>query len=255
MSWVAPFGTSVRKVICCRVRIPGINHRDCCSDWKLLIECKRPYGNEAGSNKRISEVWRTFWNGHVRNLLNRLKEGWENWIYANRKPVPVGIPFPGLNTSDRDLAMTVKKEANRSLKEARGPYDCKVHLLPPQWRMVFTLVTLDNEVCNGGFHQFFTNAGGIYDAFLLTDLIALGETPFRQIITAAFEEYRKLDYRSQWENRGKSWEFFTAAYKDGRFRAQEKIYFQTKPSLVDLVGKYIRRNFELYKQDQGKLRS
>ncbi len=189
----------------------------------------------------------------MRNLLKRLQTQWENWIYANRKPLPAGIPFPGLTTSDRDLAIAASDEVSRALKEARGSYHSKLHLVPPDWRLTYTLVRLDFEVANGGFHQFFTNAGGIYDSFLLEDLYALGETPFRRIITAAFEEYRKLDYRGQWENRGKSWEYFTAAYKDGRFREQEKLYFQIQPKLLDFVGKHIRRNFEHYKQKDNSV--
>ncbi|MDP1563870.1 MAG: DUF4375 domain-containing protein [Pirellulaceae bacterium] len=184
----------------------------------------------------------------MKNFLQRLKVLWENWIYANRKPVPAGIPFPGLKTSDTDLAKIANEEVSRALKDARGSFNSKVHLLPPHWRMVYTLVRLDADVRNGGFHQYFTNAGGVYDAFLLDDLNTLGETPFRKVIAAAFQEYRGLDYTGQWENRGKSWEYFTAAYKDGRFREQEKMYYQIKPSLVELVGSFIRRNFVMFKQ-------
>lgn len=147
--------------------------------------------------------------------------------------------------------MAASEEVSRALKEARGSFQSKVHLLPPHWRMTYTLVRLDLEVKNGGFHQFFTNAGGIYDGFLLDDLNALGDTPYRGIIVAAFEEYRKLDYTGQWENRGKSWEYFTAAYKDGRFSEREKLYFQSEPSLVELIGKHIRRNFDQYKRSSS----
>ncbi len=184
----------------------------------------------------------------MRDLLKRLRLRFESWIYANRKPLPSGIPFPGLTTTNEDLAMAASEEVSRALKEARGSFQSKVHLLPPHWRLTYTLVRLDLEVRNGGFHQFFTNAGGIYDGFLLDDLNALGDTPYRGIIAAAFEEYRKLDYTGQWENRGKSWEYFTAAYKDGRFSEREKLYFQSEPSLVELIGKHIRRNFDQYKR-------
>ncbi len=184
----------------------------------------------------------------MRDFWKRLQGRFENWVYANRMPVPTGIAFPGLATTDEDLAMSASDEVTRALLEARGDYHSKVPMLPPHWRMAYTLVKLDLEVNNGGFHQFFTNAGGIYDQFLLEDLGTLGETPYRKIITAAFLDYQKLDYTGQWENRGKSWDYFTDGYKDGRFRRQEELFFQSKPSLVALVGKYVRRNFDQYKR-------
>jgi hypothetical protein len=179
-------------------------------------------------------------------MFRQIRIQFETWFYAKRPPVPIGISPGSLQKEDRELAWDAFNEARRSLNEAKGRYNSKVYLLPKRWRMIYTLLTLDSQVNNGGFHQFFTNAGGVFDEFLVDDLRSLGQTPFMQLVETAFDEYRGVDYRDQWENRGKSWDYFTAPYKEGRFRDQEKAYYKLKPGLTELVGQHVRQNFTQY---------
>lgn len=81
--------------------------------------------------------------------------------------------------------------------------------------MINTLITFDRDASNGGFHQYFTNVGGRYDAYLMDDVQFFGHSKLSGILEKVWMEYSKVDYTGQWENRGKSWEFFTEGYKDG----------------------------------------
>jgi hypothetical protein len=176
-------------------------------------------------------------------MFRQIRIQFETRFYARRVPNPIGISPDSLQKKDRELAWDAFNEASRSLNEAKGRYNSKAHLLPTHWRMIYTLLTLDSQVNNGGFHQFFTNTGGRFDEFLVDDLRSLGPTPFLQLVETAFDEYLGVDYSDQWENRGKSWDYFTTPYKEGRFRDQEKAYYKLKPGLTELVGMHVRQNF------------
>lgn len=151
-----------------------------------------------------------------------------------------------LALSDFDLTYETIDRADLVLDEARGNYLNKVRYLPPPWRFVYTLQVLNQQVMNGGFHQFFTNTRGLFDRHLAEDVARLENDEYRSIIEKAWTIYQAHDYRVQWKNIGRSWELFTAPYSEGRFDAEDAFYFSLKPCLEEVIGSQIRAHFSEY---------
>ncbi len=181
-------------------------------------------------------------------LFSKARHAFEDIVYAGRMPVPNGLSQSTLSNNDEDLCWAAHKETCESLDRAKGSYGSKVKHLPPHWRRIYTLVALDADVLNGGFYQFFTNAGGRYDSHLLQDVEALGQSGITEIVIRAWKQYTGIDYSNQWRNRGKSWDFFVEPYKEGRFNAEDQDYydFVDKEWLVPHIGRHIREHFDLY---------
>ena len=71
-------------------------------------------------------------------------------------PTPT-LPAEALELPDDELARAAFVEVDDSLARAGGEHNSKVHLLPPNWRFVYVMLKLNDQVNNGGFHQFFVN--------------------------------------------------------------------------------------------------
>ncbi len=160
-------------------------------------------------------------------------------------PTPI-LPQEALDLSDSELARAAWGEAEDALAQAGGEYMCKLHLLPPQWRLVWVFRKLEEQVANGGFHQFFTNMGGMMDAHLEQDIENLEHEEFRTLLRQVVATYKSIDYRDQWENRGKSWEYFAAPYKEGRFRDEDVEFGEIKPDLEEVIGQQVRKHADKY---------
>ena len=181
-------------------------------------------------------------------LLSNVRRAFEDVFYARRMPVPNGLGSSALTTNDEDLYWAAHAEACDALDRAKGSYGSKVKYLPPHWRRIYTITALDADVINGGFHQFFTNAGGRYDQHLIEDVEAFGQDVLAEIVRRAWKQYAALDYSDQWKNRGKSWDYFVEPYKEGRFDAEDKDYYDLmdKDWLTPYIGRHVRENFDLF---------
>lgn len=179
-------------------------------------------------------------------MLDRLKRLLQNRLYAKRTPVVAPLPLEVLTQTDKELSRAAVSAVIDALDDAKGDRDQKMLLLPTNWRAVNTLFTLDYQVCNGGFHQFFTNTGGAFDSILIDDVSQLGDSEFVSIVTTAFREYEKIDFTDQWENRGKSWEYFTAPNREGRFQSENKAFYAVRPRMNVQIGTYVRSTAELF---------
>ena len=160
-----------------------------------------------------------------------------------------------LELSDEDLAWKALSHADEALEAARGSYNSKVNRLSVPWRMVHTLTALDMDVNNGGFHQFFTNAGGLYDSHILEDIQYLGYEPLTDLFDRVWTDFSAMDYSDQWENRGKSWDHFTEPYKEGRWEEESMIYYREvvdRDSIMPILGGFIRSHSSIYLQQITK---
>jgi hypothetical protein len=176
-------------------------------------------------------------------IFDNIKDRYEDIIFAKRDPVVSPLKQEHFELNDEDLAWKAHSHAEESLEAAKGSYNSKVHRLPQPWRMIHTLVSLDMDVNNGGFHQFFTNAGGRYDSHIQQDVQYLGHTQLSDLFNSVWKEYAAIDYSDQWENRGKSWEYFTEAYKEGRWEEESMIYYReviNRNSIMPVLGAFIR---------------
>ncbi|MEM1445104.1 MAG: DUF4375 domain-containing protein [Planctomycetota bacterium] len=158
-----------------------------------------------------------------------------------------GFVDADLSLADEDLALSASELAGDWLDEAGGAFGSKVHQLPPAWRRVWTLLYLEGQVNNGGFHQFFVNTRGHHDEHLLEDLAGLDHDSYREIIERAFVKYRKHDYRAQWENIGKDWETFSQPNRERRFGEEDSAFYAIDEGLSEVLGRQIRRDFDAYR--------
>lgn len=170
----------------------------------------------------------------------------EHYIYLWKDPVPSPLVPSDFSLPSEDLAWKVEENASEALDRAKGRYLSKVYRLPQPWRMVYTFITLDMQVNNGGFHQFFTNTAGALDQHLMDDAYFLASENHLSIISSAWHEYPQIDYSGQWDNLGNSWEHFAEAYKDGRFEQQDDLWYKTEPSICQVIGGFIKANQSLY---------
>jgi hypothetical protein len=170
-----------------------------------------------------------------------------DFIWGWKKPCPPVLSDPMLSLGDTELGGLALDMVGESLNSARGSYQSKVHLLPACWRSIYVLHKLDGQVLNGGFHQFFTNSRGLFDINLKEDISYLPDERIRNIILRAFEAYQKIDYRDQWMNIGKSWEYFSAPYAEGRFKTEDDEYYSLSPCISALIGSRIKAHPNEYK--------
>ena len=182
-------------------------------------------------------------------LFSNIKDRYEDIVFARREPVVAPLKQEHFELCDENLAWKAHSRVKESLEAAKGSYNSKVHRLTQPWRMIYTLVTLDMEVNNGGFHQFFTNAGGRYDSHIQQDVQFLDHSQLSRLFKSVWTEYAGIDYNDQWDNRGKSWSYFTQPYKEGRWEKETMIYYReviSCDSIMPILGRFIRSNPSAY---------
>jgi len=180
--------------------------------------------------------------------MTRVFDKVREWFWQWQKSQPEGLPPSALSLSDEELAWQGFEVARQALGRSSGSYKRKVSSLPPNWRFIYVMLKLDAEVKNGGFHQFFTNARGKYDTHLQEDIERIESPAFKGVISRALHLYQGIDYTDQWNNVGKSWERFAAAYKEGRFETEDKQYYSVEPGLDELIGRHLRQHFQEYQK-------
>lgn len=108
----------------------------------------------------------------------------------------------------------------------------RLHAMPQQWRLIYTICWLQAEVDNGGHEQFFSNGQGEFDDETEADLIFIGADQFLKLFSEA---------------RG----FYYSAAADYTERIPEveplddAFYAQAKSPYV-LVGEYVLSHLEDY---------
>jgi len=65
----------------------------------------------------------------------------------------------------------------------------RLHAMPQQWRLIYTICWLQAEVDNGGYEQFFSNSQGGFDDETEADLRFIGEDQFLKLFTGARRWY------------------------------------------------------------------
>ncbi len=167
----------------------------------------------------------------------------------NRRNAPIKPSTPGAalvlapdiaTVPDAGAADALWDVVGTYLDAAGGPLYSKVRLLPDHWRAAYVLQYLNRQVENGGFHQFFTNSQGRFDSHLHLDVGFLGHPGYEAAIKDALQCYAGADYADQWENVGKSWEKFTAGYREGLFDDAERRFYALTPGLREVIGRRIK---------------
>jgi hypothetical protein len=183
------------------------------------------------------------------SFFSNIKDRYEDIVFAKRDPVVEPLLQEHFDLNDEDLAWKAHTHTTVALERAKGTYNSKVHRLPQQWRMIHTLVSLDMNVQNGGFHQFFTNAGGQYDSHIQQDILYLDHPKLSELFGSVWSEYAGMDYTGQWDNRGKSWSYFSEPYKEGRWKEESLTYYRevvNRDSIMPILGRFIRLHQQSY---------
>lgn len=124
-----------------------------------------------------------------------------------------------------------------------------IRALLPSWRMVETLRTLEYEVRNGGFHQFFWNSReNCMSAETAEDLEKVGAREHSEIFARALILFAKHDYDAEKGAEPIGWESFHRGNEEGRFRELDEAFWRQnrEKSLSEYLGEYIKANPELY---------
>lgn len=166
-----------------------------------------------------------------------------SWILRVPNGSDPSVPYVDPDPK-RAAVFAASNLAEEKMAKLEGPITERLSAVTPLERLAFIALELDSQVSNGGFHQFFTNSRGQYDQWLPEIAELIPDERFTSVIQSAVAEYEKYDYEGQWENIGKSWEYFTDGYKDGRFRKLDQEYYSIKPDLLSVIGLLLLDNGE-----------
>jgi hypothetical protein len=164
---------------------------------------------------------------------------------CSKRPAP-------LDTTIFDLADSaeVASKAYASIMDVAkgGNHEAYVAALPKQWRIVYVAVSLDGEVMNGGFHQYFWNTEGKWNRDAEESLATMEAQSFLKLFRDAKKIFDAHDYPTEKAKAGKSWDLFSVGYKEKRMGSLDTSYFEEKKTLPTFVGEYIKRNRALYEK-------
>jgi hypothetical protein len=111
-------------------------------------------------------------------------------------------------------------------------------------RAVYLVNTLDYEVCNGGFNQYFYNKGAVLAKETIKSLRHIGETKRADLLQAALEQYAYVedDHRAaQTAGPPKAQlEAFSKTYADNPLGDLDGLYYKAGPDMWRVVANYIR---------------
>jgi hypothetical protein len=165
---------------------------------------------------------------------------------CSKHPAPLDAKILDLTDSAE-----VASKAFASLVDAHAKgknYEAYVASLPKHWRIIYAAISLDGEVMNGGFHQYFWNTEGRWNREAEESLETIGAEPFLKLFRDAKRIFDAHDYPAEKAKAGKSWDLFSVGYKEKRMGNLDTMYFEEKKSLPTFVGEYIKRNRALYEK-------
>jgi hypothetical protein len=149
------------------------------------------------------------------------------------------------------LAETAQERVWSAIKALNGDPDALALSMPQHWRAIYTTGTLDGQVRNGGFHQYFWNFQGKLNQATAEDLSYIEAVEQNNLFTQAQKIYGKYDYQGERQKAGKSFEGFSKGYAEKRFEELDKAYYKLPQSLRVLQGKFIKKHVELYAVKNG----
>jgi hypothetical protein len=126
-----------------------------------------------------------------------------------------------------------------------------IRYLPQCWRAIYTGIRLQNEVNNGGYHQFFWNSGGLLSKETLEDLQLISAGPFILLFEEAIDEYRQHDYRAAKMDSSNSWEAFAKPYEERRMADLDEAFCKVPRTIAMYLSDYIRNNRMIFRQTVG----
>lgn len=114
---------------------------------------------------------------------------------------------------------------------------------PPLIRSVYTLPLLDNEVSNGGFHQFFWNTDSRLNRLVEEDLRMIEADTASAIFAEAVRRAALCPRSRGWFRRlFWTWKDFVKGYSEQSFDDLESRYYGLNPATAELLERFLRAN-------------
>ena len=113
--------------------------------------------------------------------------------------------------------------------------------LPKAQQVIYITWTLEGEVNNGGFNQFYYNSSGQFAELAPEALKLVGATQYAALTDAANEVYEKNKERITKYQDGTS-EGFSKSYENNPLDKFDDQFYVMKEPLMDLQVAYIRKN-------------
>ncbi len=140
--------------------------------------------------------------------------------------------------AQRRLVVKLFEGTRETEQEEQWAY---VDSLSPGLQMLWTTNSLDGEVLNGGFHQYFFNSSHCYVEQTMRDLAMIGAEGQLWLLTAAVGTVRRVIPTLGWRER--SWRsVFRLAGDLPRLDALSKQYWALEPTIDVFQAAYVARH-------------
>jgi hypothetical protein len=121
----------------------------------------------------------------------------------------------------------------------------------PGQRAIYLVNTLDYEVCNGGFNQYFYNKGPVLAPETIKSLRHLGETKRADLLEKALQNYRYVEEgHATAKSAGpaeKQLEAFSKTYEDNPLDDLDSQYYKAGENMWEVLAGYIRAHPDEFK--------
>lgn len=162
-----------------------------------------------------------------------------------KRPLPVD-DLAALD--DGDLGAVVQRKVWAALGEDHTRWKRRLRRMPPGHRMFWIVPIVEDEVHNGGFHQYFWNMFGPYAPDALEALHLIGAREHADVLHEAMETFLRESELQARIRRDGSLEAFAAAYKDTRLTALDPLWWDLSKriDLERLMLRYVREHMEVF---------
>lgn len=131
----------------------------------------------------------------------------------------------------------------------KGDYKQEYHIiksLSKGMQYIYITWSLDGEVNNGGFIQYFYNSSGIFAGDLIEALHNLKAFKTEKIASEAIDVYNKEKALHDRIKKDGSMESFMSSYGESELGRLDELFYKSGEDLSRLRIKYIRENPELF---------
>ena len=137
----------------------------------------------------------------------------------------------------RDLYMEILTSLDPQLDEKT-----QLQKFPPGLRMIRVAMCLDDQVCNGGFHQYFWNTEG-KDIDLIEKAFAhFGAKKHATLASAAVKIFRKDDRIRKSYEVERTLESFGESAREDNYDDLDTQYFEIKENIESVICRYVRKH-------------
>jgi hypothetical protein len=145
------------------------------------------------------------------------------------------------NTSDDKLLQTIIDNLYAKYPEDYTKEYETVLSWSPSRQAIYFIWSLDGEVNNGGFNQWYYNSSGQFAKFTPDALKLVGANEFADLVMKANNIY-KIENEKITKHQDGTIEGFSKSYEDNPLGELDSVYYALKEDLQQLQIEYIRKN-------------